>query len=225
MKKRNIFWGLAFIAVAAIFLLDAINISIEIPFIRIALGIICLAWGISSVLKLHLGQFTFSIAFLIMLFEKELAHLMGRSDENIISNVMLLIASGLLAIGFKLLFPKNKVNTSGKKILSKRKSKNVFSSAVKYLDCSDLYDEGVSNSFGSFDVYFQNLDCYPGGATLVVDNSFGELNLYLPSTWNVKVKVSNSFGHINTYGNNNPEGKEFNIVGNNSFGETNIHLG
>lgn len=225
MKKNNIFWGLAFIAVAAIFLLDAVNISIEIPLIRIALGIICLAWGISSLIKLQIGRFAFSISFLIILFEKELANLLGRSDENIISNGMLLIATALLAIGLKLLSSKKKASDSNKRVLNKKRSKNVFSSAVKYLDCSDLYEDGVSNSFGNFDVYFQNLDCYPGGATLVVDNSFGELNLYLPSTWNIKVNISNSLGHINTYGNCDPEGKVLKIVGNNSFGETNIHIG
>lgn len=103
MKKKGIFWGMAFICAAILIILDAVGIGLEalnnIPVVKIILGILLLCWIVNELYKRQLSHIFFPLAFLFMLFEKEIAKLCAIEGEEIISNWPVLLCALLLTIG------------------------------------------------------------------------------------------------------------------------------
>lgn len=232
MKKSNLFWGLLLIAVAAILVIDALIPGIEIQLFRIALGVVCLSWVISSIFKRRVADAIFPLSFIFLLFEREIAWATNHADEDIISNWTVLLVALLLTFGIGILTSKKRVvvnittNSAKEKTWKPQgQSSNTFNKGVKYIDCANIKAESLKNIFGEYTVYFQNLDCYEGGATIDISNKFGETNIYVPKSWNVSVDISSSCGSVNTHGTGDPTGKTLIITGSNTFGETNIHFG
>lgn len=63
-----------------------------------------------------------------------------------------------------------------------------------------------------------------GKATVNVDNSFGEVSLYVPKIWKVQVRMDHSFGSVEEKG--RCEGSSdttLDIVGDTSFGTVNVY--
>lgn len=58
----------------------------------------------------------------------------------------------------------------------------------------------MDNSFGSTSVYFDNAIIQGESASVYIDNSFGEISLYVPRAWNVDVNVEKAFGSVNMRG-------------------------
>ena len=62
----------------------------------------------SAVRGKNSGDIALIIDAMVVLFEKNIAHLCGLRDENIINNWVLFVATLILAIGLKLIIPKHK---------------------------------------------------------------------------------------------------------------------
>ena len=68
----------------------------------------------------------------------------------------------------------------------------------KHHEWTDASTHG--NSFGATSVYFDNAIIQGESATVHIDNSFGEVSLYVPRAWKVDVNVDKAFGGINMRG-------------------------
>jgi hypothetical protein len=70
-----------------------------------------------------------------------------------------------------------------------------FSNTIKYINSEDLKRAELECSFASMDVYFDNARIAGGNAAIVVDVSFGALNLYVPKEWRISVSVGGGFAN------------------------------
>lgn len=228
-NSKKIFWGFVLIAAAVLIVLDAVGIVPNVPFVKLALGVICLSWFIKELVALKISGIVFPAAFIFMLFEREIGLHFGLG-ENIISNWLVLLAALLLSGGLGMLFGdlkrKKKIGHGhfGHHHGSGKINKNRLAAGSVYIDCADFKYEVIKNSFGGCEVYFQNIEDYEGGGVLEVDNSFGAIQIHVPAEFNVIEGITREFASVETEGKCNSEGKTLTIKGHTKFGAVEIYV-
>lgn len=101
---------------------------------------------------------------------------------------------------------------------------NNFSNISKYIN-PETFEKGVfTNSFGSMNVFFENVPTQKKEGYVDVTNSFGEINIYVPSSWLVNMMIEDTFGS-NSSVKGRPDGSRtflLHVNGDNSFGEVHV---
>lgn len=219
MKISKIFWGLAFIAIAVLLILNALGVlspisSVfgEITFWQVVGGIALLVAIVSSVATGEIGGAIVLLGFMFMLFERNIAHVFlkgGNDNVDLINNWLVFGCSLLLAAGFSMLKPqrwkrkyrknKKKRKSEGFSGIKYEKCNNMGASEI-YIDCAEFgteyTEQSVKNRFGALEVHFENADSYKGGATLNIDNEFGAMEIHIPRSWKIKHDVKCSLGAL-----------------------------
>ena len=229
MKTKNVFWGLGFLFAAALIILDVVGVipSLlsavgEVSVFSIILGFILLFWVFERLVKGKLPEIFFPLAFIFMLFEKNIAFLCGLESKDIVNNWLVLLVALLLHLGFDLLLPSRRTHRKHKKCTVSKNS--TLTSSTVYVDCADFTPNTVSNRLGECTVYFQNANEYQGGQTLTVSNSLGSMTINVPVTWTVIVDVDNSLGDLDAPLYNDNGGPVLYIKGDNHLGALEIVL-
>lgn len=102
-------------------------------------------------------------------------------------------------------------------------SRTTFGEVIRYINSENFEQAHLVCSFGSAKFYFDQALIPSGHAEIIVENSLGEIELFLPKEWNVKANVHVSLGEFKEKNRNKPE--EFPVVyikGNCSLGEVSI---
>ena len=234
MKTWKIFWGLGFVLAAVLLILDAFGIISPIfatmggiTAWQIIGGLFFFAFTVSRIIKLKISEIFVPLSFIFMIFERNIAYVLGLESENIINNWLLFGCAVLLSIGVGILLPKSlKKDTWSFKINHKnshRTSKGGSGGAsTVYVDCEDFVETSVSNKLGETVVHFENEEHYSGGGILTVDNQLGETVVYVPSSWRVKIDISNNLGAVEQEGKGSEDGPMLTINGRNSLGAVSI---
>ncbi|MBO7170753.1 MAG: hypothetical protein J6W28_06225 [Clostridia bacterium] len=201
MKKSNLFWGLGFLLAATLIILDVIGIipSLlnavgEVSVFSLILGFLLLFFIIKQLLKGRLSSIFFPLAFIFMLFEKNIAFLCGLESQDIVNNWLVLLVALLLHLGFAMLLPSRRILRKHKKRAVS--NNNTLNSATVYVDCASFTPNTVSNRLGECTVYFQNASKYQGEQTLTVSNSLGSMTINVPAAWTAIVDVDNALGSL-----------------------------
>lgn len=199
MKRKTVVWGSLLILVGIAIALCSLGI-IEIPLgispWRIILGICVLCVLVDGLASLDFTQIFLMAGIEVILFEGAIGMLIGKTEENWINNWIVLLIAVLIGAGFNMIFSGVKRKHKIKKSKHFGVEINAFHDHLKYIDASKMNKEYVRNNFGDFEIRFENSDEYNGGAELTVDNSFGDMVIYVPSDWEVKVDVDNAFGDL-----------------------------
>ncbi len=229
--KKSIFWAVAVILIAVLLLTDAIAGAMGIAFFesislgKCFFGVYLVALMISGLFNLGAGRFFLSAAFLFMLFEKEIAHYAGFGQSNILSNWLVFFCAVLLAIGFNSLFSRIRERRKIRKLLkygAKHVDNHFFNNTIRYADSTEP-GHVFENHMGNLDVYFDNVDLYPGNAEVNVTNHMGRVAIHVPSIWCIECSIKNHTGQVNAK-RGNPEGKKIYITGTNHMGQVVIDL-
>ncbi|MBR6916707.1 MAG: hypothetical protein IKN38_00850 [Clostridia bacterium] len=187
--SNSIFWGIVLILAAVFLVLGGLDISLGYGFTtwNIILGVLCAAWFFSRLIKGKFAQTIFPLAFLFLIFEPTIAHALGKTDENLISNWTVILAALLLTIGLSAILPKK---NGGKKFIE-------IGSKTIMLDGADLSDAVISENVGTSQVYITNPELYEGGGTIHINENVGKIKLFLPKNWHVIVNESENLGSVN----------------------------
>ena len=230
MKTENIFWGIGLIALAVVLILNAIGVPAPlsevaggITLLQVVLGIFLIFFTFARVFRGKLAEIFFSLSLLFMLFERNIAVLMGREDPNLINNWLLLGCVCLISIGTSLLLPKKKDKNTVIIEHGDPQSKKGGNS-TRYIDCANFDKSYVENNLGSTTVHFANTDAYRGGGILHIENDLGAVTVYVPSAWRVDVQIDNSLGVVEVPKPQSTDGPLLVIMGENNLGKTSILL-
>lgn len=233
-KNRNvtkIIFGILFIAVAVLLLLEAFGIlnrdgNIDIPIWKIPLAILLLWHTVKEVVRLRISGIFFPIALLTLLFEKEISSLLGLSSGYIHSAWTILLIALLLTVGFSMLFPRRKIKSHFKhahRYGDKHNEESNFSSRTVYIDAAKEFSETLDVNFGSMEVYFTNAELYQGNGSLLLDNNFGSLSITVPFDWSVETEIENNFGGITIPLSEGAQSeKRLLLLGDNNFGSISV---
>ena len=231
MKMVKIFWGVGFILFAVVLILDAVGVMApimstvgEISLLTALLALLFLSYAISRLFKGKIGEIFIPLAFVFVLFEKNIAFVCGLEGSNIINNGVVFGCAALLWIGFSILFSGKKHNKNHGHFSGKRTRGGVnLAAAVNYIDASTFREEWVENNLGALSIYFENADKYEGGGILYVDNNLGATEINVPSSWRYSQSIDNSLGSVSApLEGGDPEGPLLIIKGDNNLGAISI---
>ncbi|MCI8306663.1 MAG: hypothetical protein HFH14_01310 [Lachnospiraceae bacterium] len=240
-NRRDVFWGIMFIAIATFILLNQFGlVDMVIGTGNIVLAIVFLATLIKSIMMLSFPGIFISLAFLWIIFDDYIG-------VPHISEVVVIFTAVLFAIGFSMIFPSTKrkmnyfsrddrwsdygdVDREGRhqKVVHDENDGKVFCSnrfgaSAKYVDSRNLKSVRIENSFGELKVYFDNAIMDGNSVEISVSVSFGALELYIPKEWAAFNRVNALAASVKEANHGNPDGNHSVVlVGSVSFGELSV---
>lgn len=200
MERKKIFWGVLFLAGAVMLLADKLGFIEGVGFWSIFWTAVLVTILVKSIIKRKFGRILFAAAFLIIVNDKAL-HL------EAITPWPVLWAALFGTIGLKLLFPRLGGNGDGHILRigngggavngyagegDMASYSNVFGDSVKYI-LGDVGRVKVVNVFGATQIYFTEALLRNGFAEVEVENVFGSVELFVPSSWRVVLNTENVF--------------------------------
>ena len=231
MKTEKLFWGLGFILLAVVVLLDALGVTAplvsavgELSLISLVLGLLLLSYTITRLTKGKIAEIFLPLALFFMLFEKNVARLCGLESPDILHNGLVLGCAVLLSIGFSILLPQTgghvRILKSGKDLPGGAN----LSAAACYIDAADFVEERMENNLGSLVIHFVNAEAYKGGGVLYVDNNLGSTVVNVPAGWQYVRSIDNTLGAVTARQEGNPSGPLLTIRGDNNLGSITIRV-
>lgn len=210
MKRgKNIFWGILLILGAIFIVINKLGYFQDISVVTVIFTIVIAGALIDSIFHRSFGGILFSLAFLCILYDKPLG-------IEALTPWPVLAAALLGTIGLDMIFKGKKRSWSNeshrewnnekyKEVIDEESDEWVncdvsFSSAVKYINCTNFKKADLEVSFGSLSVYFDNAVLSGGRAMVDVDVSFGDMKLYIPKSWKVVMNLDNAFGGCKEHG-------------------------
>ena len=228
--KRKIFWGLLFLALGALLLINWFTGGV--PIVRLMLGVICLYAAMRAAIKGDIELIFFPLAFIYLLFRPEISEYVSWKAGQV-SPWLVLLCALLFTIGTAILMPKKQKLT--KTVNGEGKTEYEFSyhtdgeanklgAGVKYVDCADFTYAKAQNKLGQLDVYFSNVELYHGGGTLEVENELGQLSVYVPAGWRIVNKVKAGLGVVVCTDNDGiaDDAPVLTVIGSSNLGEVEI---
>lgn len=237
MKKRNIFWGVVFLVIAACILITELGYFPGINIFKLLLAAALIALLIQSIPHKNFAGILFPIAFLCILFAKPL-HI-----TNLTPWPVLWIAL-FGSIGLSFLFPKkhwenkhafsgsyNNESTAYTQSAGEQENGSyvqaevTFQSVIKYINSIHFERADLSASFGALKVYFDQARPEHEELLIHTETSFGTTILYIPREWNTILNVDTAFGNVEEKGmrSPSPDAPKIHINGNVNFGSLEIN--
>ena len=230
MKTHKLFWGLGFLLAAALIILDVVGVIPtllsavgEVSVFSLILGLLLLSYALARLFRGKVSAIFFPLAFIFLLFEKNVAVLCGLETENIVNNWLVLLIALLLHVGVAILLPFRRIRRGHRRYAVSCEESMLGSSTV-YVNCDDFTPSIVSNMLGECTVHFQNVDSYQGGQTLTVSNDLGSMTINVPVTWTLVTDIDNSLGSLDTPAQTDNGGPILYIKGDNNLGSIDINL-
>jgi predicted membrane protein len=238
---KNIFWGLIWIACAGLLIASATNNLVGVGFWSWVFTICFAASTITCLVKLDVTGTVFSAAFLIYIWADPLhIHL---------DFITLMIAAALISTGLSMLLKpflkKHKhhgvivindkvINLGGKDEHKFTESSTVdtdadvnvnvrMGSATRYIQSSDFRHADIHVSIGDCKVYFDQATITADHAVIELNGSVGDVELYLPRTWQVQNHLDNFIGDMNTHGTPSEDGPLVVLTGTFKVGDVHIY--
>lgn len=235
MKKRNIFWGIFFIAIAVIVVISKLGVMPDVGVFSILATVFWLWVLVQGIRYINFYEILFSIAFLCIIYDKPLG-------IEALTPWTVLAAAALAGIGLSMLFRGKKrrhcivnVDYSGhhntKSISSSEqcndehiRCENNMGATIHYINSDNFLDAHLENNFGSMIIYFDNAIIQAESASIEIENNFGQTELYIPKEWQVRTDVDTSFGNISEDGTHTESSNTvLYIHGETNFGNIKLH--
>ena len=202
MKERNIFWGILFVLGAIGVIIGKMGFLSEINTFSLGFSVILVAVIIDSLFRLNYAGILFSIAFLCIIYDKQL----GITE---LTPWTVLIAALFGSIGLSMIFPKKNKFFKKKSGWSFEKGENIniedegnikiaaaFSGGTKFINTNKFTSATISCKYSGLEVYFDNAVMAENTAVVKLDVSFSGLELYIPKNWNVENRTNVFLGGI-----------------------------
>ena len=246
----SIFWGVVLICTAVLLIFNSLGISVGyldgggLPVVRIVLGVLCAAWLITEIVKLRFARIFVPLAFILLLFEGELASMLHVPGKDIYSSWTILLCAALLTAGVSLLthgrnrhFKIGKddgtLNVEFSDKTEERDNETAehddggditchLSSVTKYIDCTNFTKKQINCDKGSVEIFFENTDRYTGGGELVIANNMGSVEIHIPEDWYTVGDIINSLGSVELPRMTEKSVKPLRISGANNVGSVEI---
>ncbi|MCH5251336.1 MAG: hypothetical protein J1F22_00030 [Lachnospiraceae bacterium] len=235
--KKNYFWGVFLVLAGAYLIVSQMGYLPSVGAFTLVFTIVCIAALIQGVLHMSFGAVLFPLAFIGILYDKQLG-------ITAITPWTILIAALLGTVGLNLIFGRFKKKFKyrcygghgkghkggghggkGENVDGENIEINVsFGSVIRYVTSSDLRYTDINVSFGAATVYFDNAKIPSGNATVNINSDFAGVELYVPGNWQVINHMNSSFGAVDEKNKRSGElAGTLTLEGSNSFGGITIY--
>ena len=218
MKKGKLFFGLGFILLALVVLLDAFHVLDpmksavgDISIIKLLLAVMFLGYAVSQACKRKIEQIFIPLAVAFLLLEENFGALAKPPVDDLVSNWLIIGCAVLLHIGFSVLFSDGgfTVTVHGEQgeehteeeydtVAGKRTrhSSATLTSTVFYIDADTFGTEYVESNLSSTVIRFDNPEKYMGGGELHIENNLGSLVVEIPKEWRFEADIDKFLGSV-----------------------------
>lgn len=202
MKRERFFWGILLILIGAFLIVSKLGYFANVSVISLLLTIFLIAIIIKSIPRLNFAGILFPIAFICIIYDKQLG----------ITNITpwtVLIAALFGSIGLSMIFHRHnkwvnvkfdcddykfeKIDVEDENHV---RFKNSFCGSVKYINTNSFEQADLKCSFGAMKVYFDNAVMSGNNATVRLNASFSGIELYIPKNWRVENKTNVFLGSV-----------------------------
>ena len=202
MKRKNIIWGLFFIAAAAVVMLNQTGMLVHMSLWTLLVSLALVPAVVTSVIHKNFAGIFIPLAIYAILFAEPLG-------IEKFTPWPVLGAAVFLSIGFTMIFPHKhhhdhieedtpehwKENGA---VIENSDSENAYvksnwSGTVKYITSQNLKSVDIDGSFSGTKVYLDNAKLSNGRATINANLSFAGVDLYVPKEWKVINDVKCTF--------------------------------
>ncbi|MDF2537323.1 MAG: hypothetical protein K0S76_344 [Herbinix sp.] len=229
MRKQNLFWGLLLILTAVLIIMNQFGFFAGISIFDIVLTVFLMGIIIISIRSINFWGVLFPLAIIGIIYAEEL-NITGFTPWPA------LLTAFLFSIGLSLIFDRHHYcflntrysNSFGNRVVNEMDDNVVncstsFGECIKYVNSENFERANISCTFGEVKVYFDNSQIPSGKAEIYLDVSFGEVKLYIPTTWKIVNHVHAFFGDMDDmFRNNNADSPEVIINGNINFGDVKV---
>ena len=191
-KLDKLFWGLFFILGAVFILVSRMGYLKDMNVFTLILAVFLAGCFLKSLFHVEFTGMLFSLAFLAILFSKEL-HIEAITPWPVLG------AALLGSIGLNIIFHKQHERKWEKEeyrfedhatTVNEEDGCEIhygvtFGSSIKYINSDDFRRADLTCNFGAMKVYFDNAMIQNGSAEINVHCSFAGMELYIPKEWNV----------------------------------------
>jgi len=219
-RKWAVGWGLFLLLVAALVLANQFGGFIDLGVWSIIVAALSVAFLIQNLIDLSFSTLPIPLAALYYVLQRPL--LEPQFGLPIVDFWPLVLVTALATAGLFVLLPKrifrriknnveivytdNNGVTETRNLDDKTKIEESgtdnnprisvqFGSLSRYLHADSLETLVLDCSFGSLEVYLDNVKLSPNGAEVFVDCKFGSTEIYVPSDWRVIDNLSTSLGN------------------------------
>lgn len=202
MRERNIFWGILFVLGAIGLVIGKMGFLSDVNPFSLGFSVILGAIIIDSLFRLNYAGILFPIAFLCIIYDKQLG-------ITALTPWTVLIAALFGSIGLSMIFPKKnkffKKSSSwsceeGEKINIEDegniKISAAFSGGTKFINTDKFASANISCKYSGLQVYFDNAVMAENTAVIKLDVAFSGLELYIPKNWNVENRTNVFLGGV-----------------------------
>ena len=209
MKKESIFWGVLFILAGIFLIISKLGYFPDMNVFRLLLTVFLIAVIVKSLPRLNFSGILFPIAFICIIYDKQLGLTM-------ITPWTVLIAALFGSIGISMIFHErikwinhehNYEDYKFEKIDIEDESnvrfKTSFGASIKYINTDKFEQADFNCSFGAMKVYFDKATMSNESAIVRINASFSGIELYIPKTWNVDDQTNVFLGGVSEKNRNN----------------------
>lgn len=202
MREKNIFWGLLLILGAVGLVIGKLGFLSDFNPFSLGFSVILITIIIDSLFRLNYAGILFSMAFLCIIYDKQL----GITE---LTPWTVLIAALFGSIGLSMIFPKKN------KFFDKKMQWNVeegesiniedegnikisaaFSGGAKYINTDKFVSADISCKYSGLEIYFDNAVMAEDKAIIRLNVSFSGLELYIPRSWRVENRTNVFLGGV-----------------------------
>ena len=219
-KKRAAWgWGIFLLLIAAVVLANNLGGFLELGIWSIIVATLAVAFMVQCIVDLSFGSLPIPLAALYFIFQTPL----GLPE---ISFWPLVLVTLLATAGLYVLLPKRRFrlekeinyiysnNAATSNIHSVNGNARIvegegdnnprinvqFGSISRYLRADSLETAVLDCSFGSLEVYFDDVELSPNGAEAFINCKFGAVEMYVPSHWRILDNMDASLGGVDVKG-------------------------
>ena len=230
MRKK--FWGVLLILAAIALVISRLGLKYSVPlgFWQVVGTLFFGAGLIEGLSKKKIGTSVFSIAFLLIIYQDQL-------NLRSVGSWTILGAALLITIGLNMIFKQRfqfwyENVSSGKEyeefteneVGSTIKVSSFLNTTSRYIQSQNLRRIDVKANLSDVNLYLDNAMLQDGHATIKVDVSLGDVNIYVPRSWEVNNSVDAFLADVKFVGMPSGEGTQnLKVEGSIRLGDVKVH--
>lgn len=210
-KTHRIFVGITLIILSIILIISKFGFLNDFGIWSLLFTIFLIYVIIKSIHPINFGGILFPIAFLCIIYNKQL-------NIEVLTPWTVLVVAALGTIGLSMIFHEKKYDKSYKRIgdykfdvIDSEDESNVvqktsFGATTKYINSENFKQADFDCNIGAMEIYFDKANVKEGKAIVRINAYCSGINLYVPKKWSVENHLEVFLSGVEQKNENEPDG-------------------
>lgn len=203
-KKHRIFGGIILIMLAITLIISKLGYLNDFGIWSLILTIFLVCIIIKSIYPINFGGILFPIAFLCIIYDKQL------NIEELTPWTVLIVAA-LGTMGLSMIFHEKEHHNYNFNVIDSEDESNVvqktsFSGTTKYINSENFKQADFDCTVGAMEIYFDKANVKEGKAIVRINAYCSGINLYVPKKWNIENHLEVFLSGVDQKNTNEPDG-------------------